>query len=86
MNDTSKDRKPHWLVRPGTIRLLWVAGLAILALTVWAETFIEPHPYFHIDGFFGFNAWFGLGACFAMILFAKLLGVFLKRKDTYYDG
>ncbi|MDH5798719.1 MAG: hypothetical protein OEZ19_09140 [Paracoccaceae bacterium] len=85
MNDKPKDQKLHWLVRPATIRLLWGIGIAILALTVWAETFIEPHPYFKIDGIFGFNAWYGLGACIAMILFAKFLGVFLKRKDTYYN-
>ncbi len=76
----------HWLLRPQTIRLLWWTGLATLALTVLADLFYEPHPYFEFDGWFAFNAGFGLAACVAMIFFAKFLGVFLKRDDNYYDG
>ena len=45
-----------------------------------------PHPGFGIDGTFGFYAWYGLGTCVAMVLFAKGLGVLLKRRDTYYEG
>lgn len=76
----------HWLVRPGTIRLLWRLFIAILALTVAAEFFVAHRPYFGIDGYFAFNAWFGLLACAALILFAKGLGAFLKRSDDYYDA
>ena len=75
----------HWLVRPDSIRILWRVFIAILALTVIAELFVAHHPYFGIDGYFGFNAWFGFLACAALILFAKGLGVFLKRPDDYYD-
>ncbi|GGF51776.1 hypothetical protein GCM10011332_01260 [Terasakiella brassicae] len=75
----------HWLCRPTTIKKLWIVGIAILVLTVALELTIHPHPYFGIDGWFGFNAWFGFFSCAAMVLFAKLLGIFLKRKDTYYD-
>lgn len=76
----------HWLVRPDTIRLLWRVFIAILALTVAAEFFVAHKPYFGIDGYFAFNAWFGLLACAALILFAKGLGAFLKRPDDYYDA
>lgn len=77
----------HWLVRPGTIRLLWRWFIAILALTVAAEFFVAHKPYFGIDGYFGFNAWFGFLACAALIIFAKGLGAFFKRSDDYYgDG
>jgi hypothetical protein len=34
---------------------------------------------------FGFHAWYGLLACAAMILVAKVLGMLLKRPDTYYE-
>lgn len=75
----------HWLVRPDSIRILWRVFIAILALTVIAELFVTHHPYFGIDGYFAFNAWFGFLACAVLILFAKGLGVFLKRPDDYYD-
>lgn len=77
--------KQHWLVRPETIRLLWKILIVVLAATVASELFIDHKAYFGIDGMFAFNAWFGFAACAALILFAKLLGVFLKRPDTYYE-
>lgn len=75
----------HWLVRPATIRLLWRIFIAVLALTVLAELFVESHPHFAIERIFGYGAWYGFLACAAMILSAKGLAVFLKRPDTYYD-
>lgn len=75
----------HWLTRPETIRKLWILFAAILAVTVLADLFVAHHPHFGLDGTFGFGAWFGFASCVALVLFAKLLGVFLKRPDTYYD-
>jgi hypothetical protein len=74
-----------WLERPRTIRLLWIVFVGILALTVIAQLVVHPHGYFGLDGSFGFNAWFGLLSCVAMILVAKALGIFLKRPDSFYD-
>lgn len=82
---TQPPREKHWLTRPETIRKLWFVGIGILALTVVAEIWTHPHPYFGVDGTFGFNAWYGLVTCAAMVVFAKGLGVFLKRRDDYYD-
>lgn len=76
----------HWLVRPATIRLLWIVFIVILAATVAAGAFVHGHTNFGLDGTFGFYAWFGFGTCFLMVVGAKVLGVFLKRKDTYYDN
>lgn len=75
----------HWLVRPHTIRLLWIGFSVILAALVLADAFLHPHPVFGIDGTFGFYSWYGLLTCIAMVLFAKALGLLLKRPDTYYD-
>jgi hypothetical protein len=82
MNGKSDD---HWLVRPGTIRMLWIAFIAVLAITVLLDLAIEHHPLFGLDGTFGFGAWFGFFSCVAMIVAAKALGVVLKRPDSYYD-
>ena len=75
----------HWLVRPRTIRVLWIAFIVVLALTLVPDFFIHPHAYFGIEGSFGFYGWYGFLTCAAMVVVAKVLGIFLKRKDTYYD-
>ncbi len=82
MNDRPQK---HWLVRPVTIRWLWIVGLIVLALLVAADLKVHGHPAFGIDGTFGFFAWYGLATCAAMVVGAKLIGVFLKREDSYYD-
>lgn len=84
------EQKPdhdHWLVRPENIRKLWIVFIAILALTVIGDFFVEHHPHFGLDGTFGFGAWFGFVACVVLVFFSKALGAILKRPDTYYpDG
>ncbi len=75
----------HWLVRPGTIRILWMVFIVVLALTIVPEFGVDLHPHFGVDGIFGFHAWYGFLTCCAMVVAAKVLGIFLKREDTYYD-
>jgi len=76
----------HWLVRPETIRKLWIGGGVTLAALVAVQMGIEFHGYFGLDGTFAFNAWYGFAVCVAMIIAAKGLGALLKREDTYYGG
>ena len=77
-----------WLARPSTIRLLWRVFAAVLALSVAAQLAVKVKGYFGVDGWFAFGAVYGFVACFAMVVFAKVLGRFLKRDETYYrdDG
>jgi hypothetical protein len=58
----------------------------VLIVTVLMDLAVEHHPYFTLDGTFGFGAWFGFVSCIVLIVFAKALGAVLKRPDTYYDG
>ncbi|MEX1257940.1 MAG: hypothetical protein WEG36_10005 [Gemmatimonadota bacterium] len=74
----------HWLVRPSTIRKLWIAMAIVLFLTVIPDFFLEHHPYFGFDGLPGFSAAFGFVACVFMVILSKVLGIFLKRTDRYY--
>jgi len=75
----------HWLTRDATIRRLWIVFISVLAaLVVLDVTRHEAH--FTLEALFGFGAWFGFLSCVALIVFAKALGVFLKRPDTYYDS
>jgi hypothetical protein len=75
----------HWLVKPSTIRLLWIVFITILTVTVLLDLVIEPHPHFGLDGTFGFAAWYGFLSCVVLVAFSKALGFILKRPDDYYD-
>lgn len=75
----------HWLVRPSTIRKLWIGASVILALIVLAQTVIYVKGYFGFDAWFGFGAVYGFVSCLIMVLVAKFLGLFLKRPENYYD-
>jgi hypothetical protein len=75
---------PDWLESGSGIRRLWIALIAILALSLLAEVVWPRSGHFGFDGWFAFGAWFGFAACVILILGSKLLGVFLKRRDDYY--
>jgi hypothetical protein len=75
----------HWLDRPHHVRWLWRGFLLLLAAVVGAELVVALHPHFEVEKVFGFNAWYGFGACAAMIALAKALALVLKRPDRYYD-
>jgi hypothetical protein len=82
MND---EKQLHWLVRPSTIRKLWIGTSIVLTLMVLAQTVIYVKGYFGFDAWFGFGAVYGFVSCLIMVLVAKLLGLVLKRPDDYYD-
>lgn len=80
----------HWLYRKENLPKLWMIQIGILILAVLPEFFIKheehlPGSGFTLDTTFGFFAWYGFLTCTAMVICAKFLGIFLKRKDTYYD-
>jgi ABC-type protease/lipase transport system fused ATPase/permease subunit len=82
MND---EKQLHWLVRPSTIRKLWIGTSVVLTLIVLAQTVIYVKGYFGFDAWFGFGAVYGFVSCLVMVLLAKLLGLVLKRPIDYYD-
>ena len=81
----TEPQQDSWLVRPSSIRLMWRVSIALLALTVLAQLFIKVKGYFGVDAWFGFGAAYGFGTCVLMVVFAKLLGLFLKRDENYYN-
>jgi hypothetical protein len=87
---TPNQEQKHWLYREENRRKLWLIQIAILALAIIPEFFIHHHAYYTeqaitIDAKPGFYAWYGFTTCAVMVIAAKLLGLFLKRKDDYYD-
>ena len=85
MSEEHREGQVHWLMRRATRRWLWRIGAGLVALALLAQVFVHLHAWFGIDGWFGFHAVYGFLSCVAMVLLAKLLGLLLKRPDTYYD-
>ena len=53
--DRQSDARPdgdHWLVRPASIRRLWIGFAVVLALTVLAQAVVSIKGYFGVDGWF----------------------------------
>lgn len=78
------EQKKQWLLRQENIRKLWIIFIAILLVTVVAGLFVHQHEAFSIEDSFGFFAWYGFISCIGMVIFAKLLGLLLKRPEDYY--
>ena len=79
------EQNKRWLLRKENIRTLWMIFIAVLLVTLVAGLFVHQHESFGIEDSFGFFAWYGFITCVGMVIFAKLLGLFLKRPEDYYD-
>ncbi len=77
--------KQNWFYRESSIKKIRIFAIVILSITVLIEIFISLHPHFKIEGLFAFHAVFGFITCVGMVIFAKVLGFLIKRKDDYYD-
>ncbi|WP_421724282.1 hypothetical protein [Bauldia sp.] len=83
MSMNNDDRQ---LIRPGPLRVFGIVFVVILAALVGFEFLIvEREGKFGIDGTLGFYAWFGFLSSIAIVVVARVLGVVLGRRDTYYD-
>jgi hypothetical protein len=65
-------------------RLLVVFYLSLLALLV-ADFFIHKHGEFPWEGAPEFFAVYGFVSCVALIFIAKVLRLFIKRDENYYE-
>jgi len=81
----SANKEFDYFDRPEVIRKLWILLYVVCGLTVVCEFFIQRHPHFGFDGFFGFYAVLGFVACAVLILLSKLVALFLKAREDYYD-
>jgi UPF0716 family protein affecting phage T7 exclusion len=81
---TDPKQQDAWLVRPSSIRILWRFFLVFLNLNGLAQLVIKIKGSFGFDSWIGFGAVFGFISCLLMVLFAKALGMFLKRDQEYY--
>ena len=74
----------HWITRKENIIKLWIGAIFLLILLVVAQLIFPITGHFPIESWIGFAAWFGFISCVVMIIFAKVLGVLVKRSEDYY--
>lgn len=61
---------------------IFYASLVVLLII---DFFVHKHAEFHWDGAPVFLAVYGFISCVLLIFMAKLLRIFLKRDENYYD-
>ena len=65
-------------------RFLGIFYLSLLVLLI-IDFFIHKHPEFPWEGAPDFFAAYGFGSCVLLIFIAKILRLFVKRDEDYYD-
>jgi hypothetical protein len=69
----------------GARRTAWIVFGVLLAAAVAGDFFVKHYEHFGIDGTFGFYVWYSFAASVGLVVVAKVLGIFLRRPDDYYD-
>ena len=81
--------KKHWLDQPKNVNkivyLLYFVCAALLLTEFYIFIFGHKHGHFDFENWFGFYAWFGFLAYISIVMSAKFLRRFIKRKEDYYD-
>ena len=70
--------------RSNRLRPWWIGFGLLLALSLLADVFIEHHSHFGFEDYFGFYAGYGFGAGIVVMAIAKVVAIFLRRKESYY--
>lgn len=79
------DERRYWLDDPKNVDKIVYGLAAFCALLVAADLFIEKHPHFSFESWFGFFGFFGFVGCVFLVLVAKELRKIVMRSEDYYD-
>ena len=75
----------HWILKKENIKKLWVCSIVLLVSLILVQLIFPIKGHFEVESWIGFGAWFGFIACILMILFAKILGLVVKKPEDYYE-
>lgn len=85
MTDPSEKETKYWLESPRNVKKLAFFGIIVLLVLVLLDKMRHGHAEIPFESSFGFYSLYGLISCIGLILIAKFLGIFLKRRENYYD-
>ncbi|MFH1488068.1 MAG: hypothetical protein ABII06_04125 [Pseudomonadota bacterium] len=71
--------------RPENVKRLLRGFYIFLVLLLVVDFFISKHGYFPLEEYPDFFAVYGFAACVLLIFIAKVLRLFLKREENYYE-
>ncbi len=71
--------------KPENVKRFLVFFYASLVVLLIVDFFIHKHADFPWEEATDFYAVYGFGSCVLLIFIAKLLRIFLKRDENYYD-
>lgn len=84
---TAPDEQPGWFDQPANVRKLIIALVVVCAGLLAAELFYtNPHPHFEVEQLFGFHALIGFVAFVTVVILGKVLRLFVRRPEDYYDS
>lgn len=75
----------YWLDRKENVDKVYWSVWALCGLLLAAELFVDKYGEFGFEEWFGFHGFYGFVACVALVLAAKLLRIWLKRSEDYYE-
>ncbi|MBS1229364.1 MAG: hypothetical protein H6R17_2641 [Proteobacteria bacterium] len=75
----------RWLDYPENVRKIYFSVWIGCAILLLLELMIDKHAETTAEHWFGFHGFFGLIACIALVLAAKLLRRIISRPENYYD-
>jgi len=71
--------------KPKNIKILLAFFYLSLVVLLIIDFFVHKHAEFPWEGYPDFFAAYGFISCVALIYIAKLLRLFVKRDENYYD-
>ena len=77
--------KKYWLDDPRVVKGIIRAVFIVCGLLVLADLFYDKHGHFDFEQWFGFHGFFGFVAFVGLVLVSKMMRVFVKREEDYYD-
>tara|TARA_B100000676_G_C18039507_1_gene823991 strand:- start:707 stop:1024 length:318 start_codon:yes stop_codon:yes gene_type:complete len=84
---TPSDNKErvYWLDQKKNVDKVFYGLCVLCGLSVAGDLLIHRHVILEIEAIFAFYGVYGFVACVGLVLAAKELRKFLKRKENYYD-
>lgn len=76
----------RWLDHAKNVRKIYFSVWIACAVLLLLELLIDKHGETEYEHWFGFHGFYGLIACVALVLAAKLLRRVLCRPENYYDN
>lgn len=73
-----------WVDKPGSAMLIVKALAAVCVLLFVLNFFYDPHAKFGVENIYGFYGFYGFIMFTLLILAAKTLRMFIKRREDFY--